>query len=324
MDWRSLVVLCDHLKMDSFKILFSICLWTLSATTWAQNPKCISKAELEKRLKEVQAATVKLTYSYQGQSAQGSGFFVQSDKGTELVTAHHVASTSDAGCSSAGWDPESLKLAQVGVHFSNKTKSNVRAKFNVRPGDYDWGNDLIKTSFNASGRPSLSVQSKDHPPTIEDEIIILGYPSAKNGKYMRHHCKMRGYSSSNDNDSPVYALKCRDINYIIGGMSGGPAISACTGKVLGAVSSQSYDDEKDPKKRCVHNGDPNVVFVSPVFQDSSQKVLFGVQQTIFDTKCVYAKDDQDGAYSQSRKCNVTPGMFSEEPPGKVPASKRVH
>jgi hypothetical protein len=137
-------------------------------------------------------------------------------------------------------------------------------------------------------------------PALGEAVLVAGYPATL-GRYAVIECVMAGYAESLSNPAnAAYVLDCPGATYDIAGMSGGPIVSLCSGKVVGAVSWQDYDED------CPRRGDKRKVGAAIVFSDAAGKTSFGVPAVVH-SRCW---DWQDERLSRTRDCQVIPGYFN--------------
>jgi hypothetical protein len=122
---------------------------------------------------------------------------------------------------------------------------------------------------------------------------------------MQHSCKFIGYGDSAESDTtPTYSLRCKNVDYDLAGMSGGVAISACSGKVIGALSTQDFGE-------CHKRGDKTFVSIAPLSQDRDGKIRFGLPKPAGATLCWYERNERTDV---ARACEVAPGRFPADDP----------
>lgn len=264
--------------------------------------ECISPKARAALLVRIQKSVVQMDTP---SDEEGSGFLLKSSNGTELVTAHHVLDKvvgAGKGCDGKAGKSQGLQIPTVNFKPGQPHKS-LKPKFNSSKKNLSVPNDIIKTTLGGKNYAALEAQGGDRLPAMDEEIIIAGHPSAKTEEYTQHTCKFIGYGNSIASDAhATYSLQCNGVDYDIAGMSGGVAISACTGKVIGAVSAQDYDPE------CGKQGDQKHVSISPLSLSNGGAIEFGLPKTVGATVCWYSNKTTGRADIQ-RSCNVTPGKF---------------
>jgi hypothetical protein len=238
------------------------------------------------------------TLRLRGGGSSGSGFFIREASGGWLLTAHHVPENgrpgSGSGCQKVSAPPD------VRTRFDLLRMSAGKRSFDfaVEPGRFDWGNDLVRTPADAP--VALEVAPGAAVPALGEAVLVAGYPATL-GRYAVIECVMAGYAESLSNPAnAAYVLDCPGATYDIAGMSGGPIVSLCSGKVVGAVSWQDYDED------CPRRGDKRKVGAAIVFSDAAGKTSFGVPAVVH-SRCW---DWQDERLSRTRDCQVIPGYFN--------------
>jgi hypothetical protein len=259
--------------------------------------ECISAAARAALLRKIRLATVQIDMP----DEEGSGFLLRSTRGIELVTAHHVVDRRKYGEGCADTPSRSLGFRAPRVNFAKgQPRRAVYPKFTDTPEDLSRENDLVKTKLEGLNYAALEALAADQLPGLGEEIVIAGHPAAKHEKYMQHSCKFIGYGDSAESAKmPTYSLRCKSVDYDLAGMSGGVAISACTGKVIGALSTQDFGE-------CNKTGDKTFVSIAPLNQNRDGKIALGLPKATGATLCWYDKNAGAGA---ARACDVGPGRF---------------
>jgi hypothetical protein len=228
-------------------------------------------------------------------AGQGSGFFLKASDGGWLVTAHHVPERAPgpAGSGCAKVSPP----VDIRTRFDlERVRSGRRHfEFSVQPGRFDYGNDVVLTPADHD-----VMLETGGVPALGEEVLVAGYPATL-GRYATLRCSMAGYAESlRDPANASYVLDCPDASYDIAGMSGGPIVSLCTGKVIGAVSWQDFDED------CPRRGDKRKVGAANIFADAAGKAAFGVP-AVTHSRCW---EYQDERLSRVKDCQVIPGFFN--------------
>lgn len=261
---------------------------------------CISASERADLLRKIKMATVQIDVNEE----EGSGFVLNSDRGAELITAHHVIDDQrGAGEGCGGAAGHSVGLRVPTVHFT-KGQPLKKARPNFSTAEVDHIADLAKVKLDARRYRALTAESSDRLPNLGEEILIAGHPGAKNEKYTQHSCRFIGYGDSlNSVSNPTYSLRCDGVDYDLAGMSGGVAISACTGRVIGALSSQDTS-------ACHKRGDKTYVSIAPLHAQHGE-IRFGLPKASGPTQCWY---ELQGRTDLRRDCLVEPGRFPSRTP----------
>lgn len=241
---------------------------------------CLPQAHINAILSKMEDSMARLKTQSDDDEYLGSGFLLKSSTGTYMITAHHVVH--DAPVAPA-CESDSVRGVLNPLNLLPAQSKFGILSFSTRAPDISVDDDLVRSPMPARLNLKLNgleAESSLRPPQLEEKIIVAGFPDAKGRKYMRHECRFQGYTQSlNSETVPAYALDC-DIDYDIAAMSGGVAISACTGKVIGALSAQEFEQS------CGNTGTPRFVQIAPVSINPEGQILFGVQHTA-QTNCIY-------------------------------------
>ncbi len=236
--------------------------------------QCLPPEQIRQIVSNLQEYVVKV--DVEGSEDDGSGFLLNSNLGVEAVTAHHVV-VDDRGmeptsCEDSDPPPsDPLKLLASTFHFhSSQGQPKLPIHFSNREPHFSVQGDLVKAPLPDSGFRGLEAQPADQPLAKGEGVIIAGFPLAKGRRFMQHLCEFKGYGEGlNTEKHSAYRLHCPKVGYDIAAMSGGIAISTCTGKVVGAVSYQNYH------AKCPQSGDPRSVFIAPLTRNQAGQIAFG-------------------------------------------------
>jgi hypothetical protein len=218
------------------------------------------------------------------EDGHGSGFVLAGPDGKpELVSARHVAYRDES--------MESMKLYPLAITPEKSPRHGI--EFEVKPGSYDRGRDLIKRSLSSAPTSFHAVADGTVVPAGE-KVTIFGYPASREAKFTAHSCLVKGIGRNvfDTPSSESYLLSCPGAESHIAGMSGGPVTNG-KGEVIGVVSA--------------HNPITNVVIVQPVSRSPSGENHFGFQNTFLFDSCF---DDAD--ISKTKRCQVIPGLSYEK------------
>jgi hypothetical protein len=230
--------------------------------------------KIESSIRKLQAADL-----------HGTGFVLEGAKGKpELLSARHV-----------GFVGESFKsnqLSMLGIHAEKQPRLGI--EFEVKPGHYDRGRDLVKRPLT-SARTRLKAVPDGTVLPAGEKVRIFGYPANREGKFTSHGCEVKGIGR-NAFDTPSsesYLLSCPGAESHIAGMSGGPVLNE-KGEVIGVVSA--------------HNALTNMVVIQPVSRSPSGENRFGFQNIFLYDNCF-----SDSDISAPRRCQIIPGATYDNP-----------
>ncbi len=236
--------------------------------------QCLPPEQIREILANLEAYAVKVDLP--GSGDDGSGFLLRSNLGVEAVTAHHVVvddrDQQPASCEGSDEVPaDATKLLASTFNFHrSQPVPRLPIQFPTRAPHFSVEHDLVKMPLPGTSFRGLEPQPAERPLAQGEEIVIAGYPVAKNRGFMRHRCEFKGYGEGlNTTDHSAYELHCPNVDYDLAAMSGGIAVSTCTGKVVGAVSYQDYH------VKCPDSGDPRSVYVAPLIRNQAGQIAFG-------------------------------------------------
>jgi S1-C subfamily serine protease len=216
----------------------------------------------------------------QGENLHGTGFVLAGPNGKpELLSARHVGFAGDT------FNPNLLKM--LGIHAEKQPRRGI--EFEVKPGFYDRGRDLIKRSLS-SAKTSLKAVPEGTVVMPGEKVRIYGYPANREGKFTSHGCEVKGIGRNvfDTPNSESYLLSCPGAESHIGGMSGGPVVNE-KGEVIGVVSA--------------HNSITNAVVVQPVNRNAQGDNLFGFRDVFLYDYCF-----EDADISKPKRCQIIPGL----------------
>ncbi len=259
---------------------------------------CLDAAAAAAMLGRIRSATVKTTA--RRDESVGSAFFIRDATQAFLATAHHVPAKGPA--------QDCRKKTTPRVRIKDRFDlSRLRASdgreyaFSVAPGLFDWGNDAVATPATPGRSVEPLSPSQAPQPRAGEMVAVSGFPDVK-GRFMQHVCKVIGYSEPpNGSSNPSLMLEC-PVDYDIGGMSGGPVVSLCTGQVVGLVSWQDYDE------RCPKDGDARKVGAALLYADQRGALAFGPSEDLV-TTCW--REGPTKKLDQSYPCQTVRGYFQE-------------
>lgn len=216
----------------------------------------------------------------QGETLHGTGFVLAGAGGQpELFSARHV------GFKGESFAPN--QLVMLGIHAEKQPRYGV--EFEVKPGYYDRGKDLVKRSLS-SARTSLKAVPEGTVMAAGEKARIFGYPANRDGQFTSLGCEIKGIGR-NIFDTPYsesYLLSCPGAESHIGGMSGGPVLND-QGEVIGVVTA--------------HNPLTNMVVVQPVSRNPQGENRFGFQNIFLYDNCF-----EDSDISKPKRCQIIPGI----------------
>ncbi len=261
-------------------------LFSLIATAQAfAAEQCLSASQLRQVVANLPRSVTGYEAREDGENVNlGSGFLVSSNLGVEMVSALHVVAKGAPGAPAEDPcapdnpipnPPTLLPGENLTFHPSTGVRSIENFRFSTAPHNISFENDTVKIALpNRTRRlPGLEVESSSRgTPAPEEEIIIAGFPEAKSRTYQSHKCVYKGLTESvTSADASHYQLNCPDLNYDLEGMSGGVAISACTGRVIGVVSAQEFS------AACARNpGNAQTVQIAPISRNPADQIVFGI------------------------------------------------
>lgn len=239
----------------------------------------------------------------QADDSKGSGFFLRDASGVSYVTAHHVVGKGDPGsCTDRDEKappPVSDRLTLSRLRANSPGHAGRTFGFEVEPGRFDYGNDAVTT-------PSESAEALEpgaFPLRPGEKVLVAGYPDG--GAFTAHLCEFAGYmESATDQANAAYVLDCPRLRTDIAGMSGGPIVSLCSGKVVGIVSTQDYDE------RCPREGDARKVGAVIVSTGRDGRVAFGAQGVVDGATCWSSGPPPRSRLDVRRPCQVIPGYYN--------------
>lgn len=261
-----------------------------------------------------------------------SGFIVKVGGQARLITAHHNVTntpqadepeTQPSDCkkfadqalkdpqfSMLPWSPSQLKIGKFSGKHWGKGQARESFQFQVEPGQFNYSADLVSVP---SKKSNAVLEVAQTPPQVDEEILVAGFPEAKakgdQSRLVILKCKMKGYRAGvNTRESQSLAIECPEADFDIGGMSGGAMISLCSGKAVGAVSGQDYDEV------CPKQGNPNQLIGVPVGLGPDGNLELGLQRPLLQSQCI----STTGTYGLRRaatikKCQVLPPGFDLAP-----------
>lgn len=230
---------------------------------------------------KIESSTRKL----QGAKWLGSSFVLSGPGGKpELLSARHV------GFPDGDLTPYPYQLKSTAAKAGKQPHG---IEFEVKPGLYDQGKDLVKRSLSSAPKSLTAAPSGTVLPAGE-KVRIYGYPTNRDGKFVSHGCELRGIGR-NVFDTPSaesYLLSCPGAESHIGGMSGGPVTNE-KGEVIGVIAG--------------HNPITNMVVVQPLSRSTEGENLFGFQSVFLYDNCF------DGSeITNPDRCQVIPGLTYEK------------
>lgn len=236
--------------------------------------QCLPADQIEALMNRLEDYTVKIDIA--GSGDDGSGFLVASNLGTELVTAHHVVVDDRTHKASSCDEDDSLPLNAKALMPATATlqqprpQTKIAVQFGTSAPHFSAEHDLLKLPLRGPGFSGLMVKHLNRPLYNGENVVIAGYSFGKNRRFVKHRCKFKRYGEAlYTSKISAYELHCPGIDYDIEGMSGGIAISACTGHVIGAVSYQNFE------KNCPDPGDAREVYVAPLNRNSAGQITLG-------------------------------------------------
>jgi hypothetical protein len=239
-----------------------------------ENRKCEDREKSETKKIELSARRLL------AEDGHGTGFVLAGPDGKpELLSARHVAYR--------GESLESVKLYPLAITPEKSPRHGI--EFEVKPGAYDRGRDLIKRPLSWAPASLTAVADGTVIPAGE-RVTIFGYPASREAKFTAHSCEVKGIGRNvfDTPSSESYLLSCPGAESHIAGMSGGPVTNE-KGEVIGVVSA--------------HNPVTNIVIVQPVSRGPTGENHFGFQSVFLSDHCF-----SDADISKAKRCQIIPGL----------------
>lgn len=262
----------------------------LLTMSFAKMPNCPFKEGEAALRRQIESSMVDLS-----DKDRKSGFIVKVGDQARLITAHHNVTNSaeadepetkpsdcksfadqalkDPQFSMLPWSPSQLKVGKFSGQHWGKGQPRESFQFQVEPGQFNYSADLVSVP---SKKSNAVIELASNPPQVGEDILVAGFPEAKakgdQSRLVILKCKMKGYRAGvNTHESQSLAIDCPNADFDIGGMSGGAMISLCSGKAVGAVSGQDFDEV------CPKQGNPNQLIGVPVGLSPQGHLELGLQ-----------------------------------------------